>query len=280
MRRLRIVHHTGYTYQDPATDSFNEARMVPASDADQRLVEQRLEITPKAWTQEYTDYWGTRVVAFELHNPHRRLDVVSTSTVEVERRGLGGLGVGWDDLATSRVEDRFAEYLGVSARVDPGEEVREGVSGLLLATTGPREFAPMVGELIHDEVAYVSGSTTVHTLAREAWTARKGVCQDLAHLMIGALRVAHVPARYVSGYVMPDRDAEVGETKVGESHAWVEYWDGRWIGYDPTNAAVPGDSHVRIGSAPDYGRIPPLRGIFSGGPTSELFVEVEVTRLA
>lgn len=279
MRRLRIVHRTGYTYGDPATDSFNEARMVPASDGDQRLVEQRMEITPKAWTQEYVDYWGTRVVAFELHNPHRRLDVVSTSTVDVGRRGLGGLGVEWDDLASAHVGDRFAEYLDVSDLTDPGEEVRERISGLLLATRGPREFAPMVGELIHDEVAYVSGTTTVHTLAREAWEARQGVCQDLAHLMIGALRVARVPARYVSGYVMPDQDAAVGETRVGESHAWVEYWDGRWIGYDPTNAAVPGDSHVRVGAAPDYRAIPPLRGIFSGGPASDMFVEVEVTRL-
>lgn len=279
MRRMRIVHRTGFSYAEPAVASFNEARMAPCTDADQRLVEHRLAITPKAWTQEYTDYWGTRVVAFELHQPHTRLDVVATSVVEVSRRTLGGLGMSWDDICSESVEDRHAEYLEISERVDPGPEVRERLSGLMLSTSGPGEFAPQVGQMVHDDVRYVTGSTTVHTRAQEAWEARAGVCQDLAHLMIGALRVARIPARYVSGYILPNPSAEVGETCTGESHAWVEYWDGRWVGYDPTNARVPGDTHVRVGSAPDYASIPPLRGIFSGGPESTMYVEVAITLL-
>lgn len=273
------MHHTGYTYDEPALASFNEARMVPCTDADQRLLEHRLEISPKSWTQEYIDYWGTSVVAFELHQPHTRLDVTSSSTVEVSRLGLGGLGMTWEDITSPVVEDRFAEFLSISPRVDPGPELRDALSGLLLESRGPGDFAPRVGAFIHDRVGYVSGSTTVHTRAAEAWATRQGVCQDLAHLMIGALRVAHVPARYVSGYIMPDGKAEVGQTLAGESHAWVEYWDGRWLGDDPTNAVEPGDMHVRVGSAPDYAGIAPLRGIFSGGPGSELFVRVEVTLL-
>lgn len=279
MSRIRIVHRTGYTYHEPTLASFNEARMVPCTDADQHLVEHRLEISPKAWTQEYTDYWGTRVVAFELHQPHMRLDVTSSSTVEVSRRGLGGMGMTWEDLTSAAVEDRFAEFLSISPRVDPGPELRDALSALLLESQGPGDFAPRVGAFIHERVEYVTGSTTVHTRAREAWASHAGVCQDLAHLMIGALRVAHVPARYVSGYVLPDGTALIGETRTGESHAWVEYWDGRWLAYDPTNANEPGDLHVRVGSAPDYSGVTPLRGIFTGGPESELFVQVEITLL-
>ncbi|MDN6565660.1 MAG: hypothetical protein L0K65_01225, partial [Actinomyces sp.] len=66
MSRIRIVHHTGYTYTEPTLASFNEARMTPGTDADQHLVEHRLEIPPKSWTQEFTDYWGNCVVAFVL----------------------------------------------------------------------------------------------------------------------------------------------------------------------------------------------------------------------
>lgn len=280
MRRIRIVHHTGYSYETPAIASFNEARMVPGTDADQRLLEHRMEIYPKAWTQEYVDYWGTRVVAFEVHQPHSRLDVTSVSVVEVSRSPLGGLGLSWDDLSAPAVEDRFAEFLDISDRVDPGPELRDRLQGPLLATQGPREFAPLVGAFIHDEVRYVTGSTTVHTRAMEAWKARAGVCQDLAHLMVGALRVAKVPARYVSGYVLPDGAADVGTEQTGESHAWVEYWDGRWIGWDPTSGRAVGDSHVRVGAAPDYGRVSPLRGIYNGGPGSNMFVEVGITLLS
>lgn len=280
MKRVRIVHHTGYAYDLPTVASFNEARMSPVSDEDQRVLEHRVEISPKAWTQKYTDYWGTQVIAFELHQPHTRLDVIMTSVVEVDRKPGLGAGLCWDDLCSPAVEESFAEYLVLSDRVDPGPEARELLSGMMLSTRGPAECAPLIGHMIHDRVRYVTGSTTVHTRAREAWDARAGVCQDLAHLMVGALRLAKIPARYVSGYVMPDIGAPVGEARVGESHAWVEYWDGRWVAYDPTTVRVPGDAHVRVGSAPDYSMVPPLRGVFNGSPGSTLFVDVEITLLA
>ena len=30
----------------------------------------------------------------------------------------------------------------------------------------------------------------------------------------------------------------VGEEVAGESHAWIEWWDGDWVGFDPTNAGT------------------------------------------
>ena len=73
---------------------------------------------------------------------------------------------------------------------------------------------------------YQSGSTKVHGHASDAWAARAGVCQDMAHLAIGGAALGAVPARYVSGYLHPRREPEVGETVTGESHAWIEWWDG------------------------------------------------------
>ena len=76
------------------------------------------------------------------------------------------------------------------------------------------------------------GATGVHTQARESWVERKGVCQDIAHLALGALRTIGIPARYVSGYLHPTSDAPVvGETVTGQSHAWVEWWAGSWRGW-------------------------------------------------
>jgi transglutaminase-like putative cysteine protease len=127
---------------------------------------------------------------------------------------------------------------------------------------------------------YRRGATDVLTPAADAWQQRAGVCQDIAHVVIGSLRTLGIPARYVSGYLHPAKDAAVGETVEGESHAWVEWWDGTWCGYDPTNDEPIGDRHVVIASGRDYGDVRPLRGIYSGGATSSMFVSVRVTRLA
>ncbi len=101
----------------------------------------------------------------------------------------------------------------------------------------------------------------------------------MAHLVIGGLRLLGVPARYVSGYLHPRQEPVVGETVGGESHAWVEWWDGDWHGYDPTNDDEPGDRHVVVATGRDYGDVRPLSGIFTGAGTSSMFVDVQVTRL-
>jgi hypothetical protein len=130
------------------------------------------------------------------------------------------------------------------------------------------------------EVDYVFGATGVHTRAAEAWEQRSGVCQDMAHLAIGALRAVGIPARYVSGYLMPTRASEIGVPYEGESHAWVQFWDGAWVGVDPTNNILAGDLHIEVAAGRDYGDVAPLAGIFSGGATSHMFVSVEMTRRA
>ena len=111
---------------------------------------------------------------------------------------------------------------------------------------------------------YVTGVTGVHSTAAEAWDERKGVCQDIAHVALGALRSVGIPARYVSGYLHPDADAAIGQTVIGESHAWVEWFAGDWRGYDPTNLAEVGELHVLVGRGRDYGDVPPLRGVYAG----------------
>ena len=127
-------------------------------------------------------------------------------------------------------------------------------------------------------VEYMHGITGVHSTAHEAWEARKGVCQDIAHITLGALREVGIPARYVSGYLHPRPSAAVGEPVTGESHAWVEWFAGEWQGFDPTNNIEIGDRHVLVGRGRDYGDVPPLRGVYAGPFKSHLHVKVTITR--
>ena len=133
---------------------------------------------------------------------------------------------------------------------------------------------------IGDAVEYMPGVTGVHSTASEAWPARQGVCQDIAHITLGALRSVGIPARYVSGYLHPNDHAEVGAPTVGESHAWVEWFAGDWQGFDPTNGIEIGDRHVLVGRGRDYNDVPPLRGVYAGPHKGDLHVQVLITREA
>jgi transglutaminase-like putative cysteine protease len=131
--------------------------------------------------------------------------------------------------------------------------------------------------LVRDRIAYTPGVTTVYTTAREAWAEGHGVCQDFAHTTLALLRAARIPARYVSGY-LHSLEERVGETVAGESHAWVEYWDGDWHAIDPTNDREVGPAHVVVAHGRDYADVPPLKGIYAGGMSEALGVVVEITQ--
>lgn len=161
----------------------------------------------------------------------------------------------------------------------PAEDLAERVAAYRDHDT-PGAAARAINEMVHAEVEYQSGSTDAATPAADSWAQRAGVCQDMAHVVIGALRSLGIPTRYVSGYLHPKEDAAVGETVPGESHAWIEWWDDGWHGFDPTNDLEPGDRWVVVATGRDYLDVKPLSGIYSGAATSSMFVQVDVTRLA
>ncbi|MFT4231445.1 MAG: transglutaminase family protein [Leucobacter sp.] len=280
-RRLRVEHITGFSYQGEAGASYNEARMLPGSDARQFVLSAHLEVEPFAGTNSYIDYFGTRVASFEVLAPHSTLSITARSLVEVRPRPIEATGISWEELAaeTSRAI-ATAEMLVCSERTAPHPELAELARAVAARADGPDAAARAIAEAVSERVEYVTGITGVHSTAVEAWRQRKGVCQDFAHITIGALREVGIPARYVSGYLHPREDAEIGEPVTGESHAWVEWFTGRWQGYDPTNRSEIGDRHVRVGRGRDYADVPPLRGIYDGPEGSTLHVRVTVTREA
>jgi transglutaminase-like putative cysteine protease len=278
--QLKVVHVTGYSYTGGVVASYNEARLTPLSSHEQLVISSRVDISPSAWTNKYVDYWGTQVTAFEVHELHHELTGTGTSTVEVTRGTEKPEGLSWEEVRDPKVADDLCELLEVGARIRASDDLAARAAALEAEASGPSDFALKVCGLVHDEVRYVAGATEVSTTARDSWEAREGVCQDMAHLCLGVLRSAGIPARYVSGYLHPDLEPIVGSTVTGESHAWIEWWDGAWVGFDPTNDAPTSDRHVVVARGRDYGDVAPLTGIFSGGETSSMFVEVHITRLS
>ena len=276
--RLQVVHRSAFRYGGPVRSSYNEARMTPENSSRQTTLRARVEIEPAATVHAYRDYWGSTVTAFDLHGPHTELVVTATSVVEAGPEPVVPAPVGWAGLAHPDVRDRFGEILLPTPLTAMDDDVVAEVRDLV-AGADPREAAHRVCAFVRERMEYLSGSTNVKTNAMQAWTSGKGVCQDISHVSAGLLRALGLPARYVSGYLHPRRDAGVGETVTGESHAWVEWWDGGWSGYDPTNSIPIGARHVTLGRGRDYKDVTPLKGIFSGPRSEGSTVTVEVTRL-
>lgn len=277
--RLRIKHVTGFTYAGTAYASYNEARMTPLTFAGQNTLFSQVECNPGATTWRYRDYWGTQVTVFDLQRPHQQLRVTASSLVETADRPAPTATVGWDELRSDSNVDTHLEYLTPTELTTVDDELTQTAASLA-ASRPPAQAALAIAEWVRENVEYVPGSTGVRTSAQEAWQLRKGVCQDIAQLTCGLLRAVGVPARYVSGYLYPRTDAEVGDTVAGQSHAWVEWWAGDWTGFDPTNGSSVGRRHVLVARGRDYTDVTPLKGVYNGAPSTGLGVVVEITRLA
>jgi len=276
--RIAITHTTRNRYRREVRSSYNEARITPISSDRQLVLESEVAVSPSAVAFRYWDYWGTLVHAFDIHVPHTELSVTGTSVVETSGPpDPPAEVVSWADLARPDLRDRFSELLAPTTHVPIDDDVRAAAEPFL------REHSPAAAceatlEWVKGNLRYQKGTTDVSTPAPDVLRQGSGVCQDFAHVTLALLRAVGIPARYVSGYLYPHKEAEVGQSMVGESHAWVEAWTGDWQAFDPTDGVVA-ERHVVVGRARDYSDLSPLHGIFHGGPAETLEVSVDLTRL-
>jgi transglutaminase-like putative cysteine protease len=218
------------------------------------------------------------VHAFDVHVPHTELGVTVSSVVETGAAAPAPPEIGWDDLDDPALRDHFIDLLAGSPYVVPEPEIDE-VAGGLRAACRPAEAGRRAAGWVHDTLDYVRGATEADTTSAAARAGGQGVCQDFSHLTLALLRSAGLPARYVSGYLHPSEDAELGDTACVESHAWVEFWAGGWLPVDPSSLSEVGERHIIVGRGRDYSDVRPLTGIYAGPPAQSSDVTVELTRL-
>ena len=292
-RTYEVHHRTLYTYDDDVTASYGRAYLVPRDAPGQRCTTSRLDVRPEALASSAsTDFYGNRSVYFEVHTPHRALDVVSVSTVEVDRPvpDLAALdATTWQDAAAR------ARALGAAAGADTVDMLLDSpqvARGGVVEAYARAVFAPgrPLGEslaalysTIHADFTYTSGATSVSTPLEEVLRRREGVCQDFAHLAVACLRTVGLPARYVSGYL--ETQPPPGRPKLqgaDASHAWASVFvpDLGWVDLDPTNDQPADSRYVVTAWGRDYTDVPPLKGvIFTEATKSTLTVEVDVIRV-
>src|SRR5436305_14780514 len=103
--------------------------MTPLNTAGQSTLNHRVELYPPVTQWEYTDYWGTRVTAFDLQELHSTLTIRAASTVETSGPAqTGGSGSGrttgaagrprcdWPPVARAASSAGLAEFTAATAR--------------------------------------------------------------------------------------------------------------------------------------------------------------------
>lgn len=106
-----------------------------------------------------------------------------------------------------------------------------------------RQLVDAIVAWVHDKVTYTPGSSGVTDGALEVYLSRRGVCRDMAQLVVTFARALGVPARLASVYAPG--------LKPMDFHAVAEVaLDGRWCVVDATRLA-PRASLVRIATGRD-----------------------------
>ena len=287
-----VRHRTAYTYAEPVTASYGQLHMLPRELSGQRCRQAEITVSPRPEVlSERIDFFGNRVSAFVLHEPHTQLTVNAVSIVEVEDRAaeLSLFGErAWESVAAAvrsgDVEYDICQYLLDSPLIAAREAYREYAEASFTAGGGVLEAITSLTHRIHRDFRYKPGSTSVSTPLAEVFEQREGVCQDFAHAEIACLRAVGIPARYVSGYL--ETDPPPGKPKltgVDGSHAWLSVFipDTGWIAVDPTNDQFVNGRYVTTAVGRDYNDVPPMQGvIYTDGKTEKLSVEVDVTALS
>jgi transglutaminase-like putative cysteine protease len=233
------------------------------------------------------DVFGNHVLQFGIHRQHDMLTVAATSEVAVRPRRLDGDGPAWEHVAAEVTELRGAAALEVRPLAGgvpfvgdaDGQAALAGLASPVFQRGRPVvDAARALCSVIHDQFLYDPSFTEVSTPLATVLAARRGVCQDFAHLAIGALRMYGLAARYVSGYIESSSDRSTADA----SHAWCSVWVPAigWVDFDPTNGHLPADDHITVAWGRDYGDVAPVRGVVIGPPASQrLAVAVDVARL-
>jgi transglutaminase-like putative cysteine protease len=265
--RIRISHLTSYAYGTPANSVIQMLRLTPRNHDGQYVARWRIDVSTDCRLDPHEDAFGNLTHAFSTEGPFSEL--VVTVEGEVETRDTQGIMRG--------TVERFPPslYLRATALTTADAEIAAFAAASRDATDGNvLNLLHHMLERLHDDVAYDTDPTHAATTAAEAFTLKRGVCQDLTHIFIAAARSLAIPARYVGGYF--HREDGVDEQEAG--HAWAEaFVPGLgWVAFDAANGLCATDAHVRVAVGLDYLGAAPLRGTRYGGGGEVMSVKVRV----
>jgi transglutaminase-like putative cysteine protease len=219
-----------------------------------------------------------------VSRPHRHLTIDVRARVSTKASSEPPQAT-WEALRDPAYREAGGEFLLQTDDAPDHPALAELLATTRAAST-PLHTVLLVSELIADRFEYRQGATYVDSRIGDLLEAGAGVCQDFVHLGLCLLRHHGIAARYVSGYLFAAGGEERRESVEVDTHAWLEALlpvpdgsDPVWVGADPTNRVLAGETHVKIGHGRHYADVPPIKGVYRGGASAELEARVTMTRL-
>ncbi|MBL4813044.1 MAG: transglutaminase family protein [Rhodobacteraceae bacterium] len=287
-----IKLHIGYRYGSPAAGGRHLLRMMPRDGPGQRIISAELTVSPQPdESRERVDFFGNKLLEIAYYQAQSQTDFILTS--RIVRTELAEAPAPNEPLSQLHQEvqnicrvDRNAphNFLYASPYVALTDETtafgQQAIASASASATSTYGAIAAIGHHIFEQMQFDAQATTVDTPMIEAFTNRRGVCQDFSHIMISALRGAGIPAGYVSGFLRTEPPPGQPRLEGADAmHAWVRAWCGAavgWVEYDPTNAIFAGVDHITVAHGRDYGDVAPVRGAMrlAGGQSSLMAVDV------
>ena len=284
-----VRHRTTYTYGAEVGFARCVMRLTPATSATQTVLHSAVRVTPQCeFLAERIGPFGETVTTVMILTPHRSLQIEGRARVHVHAPPIDESrdSPPWERVREQALEgtdlgpDGPGAYLYPTARTLLADPITDYARA---SFTPGRPVLSAAGELMrrmHADFVFDASATEVSTPAAEAFKARRGVCQDFAHIMISGLKGLGLPAAYVSGYLRTiPRFGQPRLEGADATHAWVAVWCGDelgWIGFDPTNAILAQNDHIVLATGRDYSDVAPIDGIILAPGRQALEVEVDV----
>lgn len=264
--RIRIRHETAYRYETPAKSAIELLRLTPRNHDGQFVLRWRIDVSEDARLEPHEDAFGNLTHSFTVDGPITELRIGVDG--EVETQDTAGVVRGtlerFPPSLFLRETDLTKSDDAIVAFADDAARSADNELGRLHA----------LQSRIYETFSFDPDPTHTGTSAVEAFSLKRGVCQDYAHVFISAARQLQIPARYISGHFLRSD----GQTLQEAGHAWAEAYvrDLGWVAFDPTHGVSATDAHVRVAVGLDYLGAAPIRGTRMGGGSETLAVTVHV----
>ena len=249
MKKLNFSFSTRLTFDNYVHNHSFALRCTPPENPAQHITAFELDISPFATTCNTVDAFGNTVTSGYLEKDHRFLDFEINGCAEID--------------CSKAKTDYMPCYLYQSVYTKPDKNLKTFYENISAKCSEIQTLkrAEYFSEKISEQIVYEKGVTSISTTAAEAFSLKKGVCQDFSHIMLSLLRMDKIPCRYIAGLACCD----------GETHSWIEFWDGtRWIGFDPTNNMSANDDYLTLSQGRDFGDCAIDRGVMYGAYTRQM----------
>jgi len=277
---LSIRHVTTYHYRQPVAFGAHRMMLRPRDDEDQKVIETELEITPRprqiAWSQ---DSFSNHVATAEFAD--RATELCFVSNIRLDHAPTGFHATDIEDFARSYPFAYAAEdWPGLERFIRPSPHPAiDRWSAMFFRKDGSADTHELLVDMtrtIRRTVEHVSRHEKGIQAPVRTLNLGRGSCRDLAVLLIAALRLRGIAARFVSGYVHltdDDDDCATG----GNTHAWAQvYVPGPgWVDFDPSGG-VGNQNLIRVAVAHHPREAIPLQGTWFGTASDHLAMKVAV----